>query len=330
LPDGSKLLVLDNDSWVYVYDAAGSFLHRWRTSGVTRPQGIATDGTDVWIVSTGTDRVYFFTGGASHVGGTHSATSSFALGSGNAQPNGITTDGASLWVVDDASTRRVFKYTTTGAPLGNWQIDPANRNPRGITIDPANVSDIWIVDDQAQNTVFRYAGAASRTTGSQSAADTFSLAAANSSPQGIADPRLGLDAGQAPAPVAARPQATFRGSVKLIRADDILGAGSRQQSRLVIRKFGRIAQPARSAFELENLPSVADEGDRFSRRISQGEASTRGYSSLVDDLLRRSFREKSLDPRHDSGLGVKDMSFELESVLNDVAEETVRRESRAS
>ena len=34
-----------------------------------------------------------------------------------------------------------------GSLLGSWSIDPANAHPTGITINPANVSDIWIVDN---------------------------------------------------------------------------------------------------------------------------------------------------------------------------------------
>src|SRR4029079_6047378 len=57
----------------------------------------------------------------------------------------------------------------------------------GLTIDPANVSNIWIVDSGTDR-VYQYTGAASRTFGSQSAAATFALAAGNTNPQGIADP----------------------------------------------------------------------------------------------------------------------------------------------
>jgi hypothetical protein len=75
----------------------------------------------------------------------------------------------------------------SGALLGSWTIDPANTHPTGITINPNNVSDVWIVDN-GTDTVYQYIGAASRTSGSQSAGATFALAAGNTNPQGIADP----------------------------------------------------------------------------------------------------------------------------------------------
>src|SRR5262249_39074897 len=67
------------------------------------------------------------------------------------------------------------------------KIDPADTHPTGITINPANVSDIWIVDSGTDK-VYQYVGAASRTSGSQNAAATFALAAGDTNPQGIADP----------------------------------------------------------------------------------------------------------------------------------------------
>jgi hypothetical protein len=96
------------------------------------------------------------------------------------------TDGTSFWVVD-GSALKVFKYTLSGSLLGSWKIDPADTHPTGITINPNNVSDIWIADNGTDK-VYQYVGAATRTSGSQSAAATFALAAGNTNPQGIADP----------------------------------------------------------------------------------------------------------------------------------------------
>jgi hypothetical protein len=49
------------------------------------------------------------------------------------------------------------------------------------------VSDIWIVDNGTDK-VYQYIGAASRTSGSQSAGATFALNPNDTNPQGIADP----------------------------------------------------------------------------------------------------------------------------------------------
>ena len=159
-----------------------------RLDGLRRhAAGIATNGTDVWIVDDKSDKVFKYTGAASRLSGSQNAASSFNLNGSNGSPRDIVTDGASLWVVNDAGTNKVFKYTVAGSLLGSWTIDSANSTPTGLTIDPANVSDIWIVDS-ATDRVYQYTGAATRTSGSQSAAASFALAAGNTNPQGIADP----------------------------------------------------------------------------------------------------------------------------------------------
>jgi hypothetical protein len=74
---GSTVWVIDNDDYVYVYDTDGNQLRSWKASGLSRPKGIATDGTSVWIVDRGNDRVHFFGGGAtrtSNTGATSSCT----------------------------------------------------------------------------------------------------------------------------------------------------------------------------------------------------------------------------------------------------------------
>ena len=186
-PDGSTYWVIDNNKSVYVYDAlSNSLMGEWN-SGIRAPEGIATDGTDIWIVSKGTDAVYRFEGGATLLHGTHSPSSSFPLDINNAIPHGIATDGTSIWVVNDSSNLwRVFKYDLLGSVTGSWNLDAANRNPRGIAIDPSDSASLLVVNDGALDQVFRYHNATTHTSGSHSAADTFNLASGNSRPTGFA------------------------------------------------------------------------------------------------------------------------------------------------
>ena len=99
------------------------------------------------------------------------------------------TNGVNLWVVNDSTTDKVFKYTTAGALVSSWTITTVGAtSPTGITIDPANVSNIWIVDSGTDR-VYQYNAAATFANGSSHAADvSFALAAGNTNPQGIADP----------------------------------------------------------------------------------------------------------------------------------------------
>jgi hypothetical protein len=188
---GDKTWVIDDNRKVYVYNASGALLGSWTAGSLANnatPEGIATNGTDVWIVDAKSDKVYRYAGAASRLSGSQNAASSFSLNSGNSNAKDIVTDGQSLWVVDDAAKAdKVFKYSAAGSVIGSWTVDSTNKTPTGITIDPANVSHIWIVDSGTDR-VYQYNAAATRTSGSQSAAASFALAAGNANPQGIADP----------------------------------------------------------------------------------------------------------------------------------------------
>ena len=194
---GTTTWVVDLNKTVFVYNSAGALQGSWTVGGLKGTavlDGLATNGTDIWLLDSKNATVYRYSGAASRLSGSQSSTSSFALNNGNSNGKGIVTDGTSLWVVNDGSSNasdKVFKYTLTGSLLGSWTIDAANAHPTGLTIDPNNVSDIWIVDSTALK-VFQYNAATSRTSGSQSAAATFALAPGNTNPQDIADPPTNL------------------------------------------------------------------------------------------------------------------------------------------
>ncbi len=187
---GDKVWVVDENRKVYIYNPIGTLLGSWTAGSLannSQPQGIATNGVDVWIVDSKSDKVFKYAGAATRLSGSQNATNSFNLDFGNANATDIVTDGASLWVVNDSSSDKVFKYTIAGGLVGSWAIDPANASPTGITIDPANVSNIWIVDSGTDK-IYQYNGATIRTSQSSLATFTFALAAGNTNPQGIADP----------------------------------------------------------------------------------------------------------------------------------------------
>jgi hypothetical protein len=189
---GTTEWVVDANKNVYVYSTDGALLGSWSASGLSSSAqltGITTDGTNIWLVDSYSDKVYKYTGAAGLLSGSQTAASSFSLAggrNGNTNPQDIVTDATSFWVVDGTALK-VFKYTLSGSFLGSWSIDPANTHPTGITIDPTNVSNIWIVD-KGTDRVYQYTAAASRTSGSQTAAATFALAPGDTNPQGIADP----------------------------------------------------------------------------------------------------------------------------------------------
>jgi hypothetical protein len=183
--------VIDANRNVYVYNMTGGLLGSWSVGSIATnatPEGIATDGNDIWIVDSRSDKVFRYAGAASRISGSQPATSSFSLNSSNSNPKDIVCDGASLWIVDDAKkTDKVFKYTIDGAYVGSWAIDSANKAPTGLAIDPANVGDIWIADSGTDR-VYKYTAAAGRNSGSQSATSNFALASGNSNAQGLVVP----------------------------------------------------------------------------------------------------------------------------------------------
>ena len=187
---GDKVWVVDANRQVYVYDTSGSLLGSW-TAGTLASnatvEGIATNGTDIWIVDARSDKVFKYANAASRLSGSQNAASSFKLNSSNTSPKDIVTDGTHLWVVNDAAQDKVFKYTLSGSLVGSWTITGGGGAPTGITLDPAAPSHLWIVDKNTDR-VYQYDDAVGRTSGSLAASTSFALAADNTNPQGIADP----------------------------------------------------------------------------------------------------------------------------------------------
>ena len=131
---GDKVWVVDSNKNVYVYNTSGGLLGSWTAGSLASNatvEGIATNGTDIWIVDARQDKVFRYTGAASRLSGSQNAASSFNLNSGNTSPKDVVTDGTSLWVVNDSSTDKVFKYNLSGSLAGSWTITGAGQQPDG-------------------------------------------------------------------------------------------------------------------------------------------------------------------------------------------------------
>src|SRR5262249_25115564 len=90
---GTMEWVVDANKNVYVYSPTGTLLGSWSAGGLSSSAqltGIATNGTDIWLVDSYSDKVYRFTGAASRLSGSQNASSSFSLSvhghSGNGNP----------------------------------------------------------------------------------------------------------------------------------------------------------------------------------------------------------------------------------------------------
>jgi outer membrane protein assembly factor BamB len=111
---------------------------------------------------------------------------SYSLNVANTVPRGAasTAAGSYVWVVD--ANKHVYVYDRSGGLQGSWTAGslPNKTDLQGISVSG---NDVWIVDNVTDR-VYQFDAATSRTSGSQSPSTSFSLAAGNTNPQGIADP----------------------------------------------------------------------------------------------------------------------------------------------
>ncbi len=140
---------------------------------IIRSQSVGTitddDTTKFYVVDdASTDRTYRY-----GLPGTTLGNS--ILGNGNTAPRDAASNAAgnTVWVVD--ANKKVYVYNTGGALLGSWTAGglPSNAQVEGIA---TNNMDVWLVaNSTSKDNVFKYTGAASRLSGTQNAASSFSL-----------------------------------------------------------------------------------------------------------------------------------------------------------
>jgi VCBS repeat-containing protein len=185
---GTTQWVIDTSGTVFVYNNSGALLGSWQPQNVGKPEGITVWGNDLWLVDPTQDKVFKFVGGALLRTGRVSATSNFALNSGNLNATDIVTDGAHLWIVNDiVGVDKVFRYTTAGVLEGSWALSSTDPSPSGITLDPNNLNHVWVVDASTRR-VYQYDGGTALLSGSKEPSISFALSATDTNPQGIADP----------------------------------------------------------------------------------------------------------------------------------------------
>ncbi len=101
--EGNIQWVIDANANVFVYSSAGTLLGRWTDPSLEDPAGIATDGSNIWILDSGTDTIDYFAGGANFTYGNHTPTTTFALNSSDSDPRGLAERNNTLWVTDAGS-----------------------------------------------------------------------------------------------------------------------------------------------------------------------------------------------------------------------------------
>jgi hypothetical protein len=154
-------------------------------------------------------------------------------------------------VNDTLAADKVFRYTAAGTLEGSWTLSTTNPSPTGITIDPNDVNHIWVVDASTDK-VYQYNNATTQLTGSQQPGATFSLAATNTNPQGIADP-LSTGPGFAASheilvtPARAMPVTSSVSSILASQKSDRTSSVHGEPIGPMIKSSGESATPTRSA-----------------------------------------------------------------------------------
>lgn len=265
--DGSITWVVDANRRVYVYNGSGQLLGEWLAgtmSSNATVEGIATDGTNIWIVDARSDRVFYYAGGASLRSSSAPvlATGNFALNSGNTAPKDLVfgrdaSNAGYLWVVNDASSDRTFRYSVAAdggiTLLNSWTLNSNNKAPTGITLDPgASSGDLWIVNNGSPRQIFRYQDGRTLTAPTGSVA--FVLNSANGNPQGLADPPSSVIPNLPGIPtLPSIPELPQRGE-----AADLIRDAIRRGMREVIRTVGPLTRnsPRRVEAWLEELDTA--------------------------------------------------------------------------
>jgi YVTN family beta-propeller protein len=101
----------------------------------TDPNDVAFDGTNIWVTNDGSANV-------TKINATTGATTTHPSGSG---PRGIAFDGTNIWVTNTGSNNVTKINPTTGATISTTNV---GTNPRGIAFDGTN---IWIANNGSAN-----------------------------------------------------------------------------------------------------------------------------------------------------------------------------------
>jgi hypothetical protein len=147
--NGSHLWVINNNSTdkVFKYTTSGSLVGSWTITGAgSSPTGITLDPAAVdhlWIVDSGTDRVYQFDDATARASGSQSPSSSFALTAGNTNPQGI---------ADPPVGQGLYVEETPGRSVKGGQGPGGNRpfldSAFTISRKPDRNPPLWIGNDQ--------------------------------------------------------------------------------------------------------------------------------------------------------------------------------------
>ena len=161
----STLWVLDGNGTVYAYTiTAGSSFGASDTArtfdstlGGARPEGLASNGTSLWVAEHMQQHVHAYNVSTTGTFGARQEALEGALATAYGAPRGVWTDGSTLWVVD-GSYLRVHAYGLGSSGVGSVRLSRevelagGNQAPGGI----AGSSGLLWVADTEQDTAYAY------------------------------------------------------------------------------------------------------------------------------------------------------------------------------
>lgn len=307
--DQDQLWVVDDRRQVTIVDRQSSTtLGSWTASELEMPEGIATDGTDIWMIDAAANRIFAYANAASWREGVYASSSSFLLDYDNQQPTGLTTNGTVLWVTDDQDDA-VYVYDTSGKLIGSWQLDARNCSPAGITMDSSN-STLWVVD-RADHTIYGYAEASSLRTGRTASSSRFPLAANNRVPTDIADPVFNIQVGDVVVGEIVTPDQIDEYRFDVVAGQRLYFDVLNVNGQLVWTALSPSGKTLFSRTLRDESTMVIDESGEFTILINRAANRTGSYSFAVVDVPVNPVTQISMGQIAGGNIDVVGESFEF-------------------
>jgi hypothetical protein len=150
--DGASFWVVDGTALkVFKYTLSGSLLGSWAIDPANaHPTGITinpSNVSDVWIVDSGTKKVYQYVGAASRTSGSQNAAATFALAAGDTNPQGIADPPTADMMLSPTPGGDVSFVNSASVRIGGLPgADPVLAGDNTIGIDRAAAGYGWFVD----------------------------------------------------------------------------------------------------------------------------------------------------------------------------------------
>ena len=156
--DGSALIhsvYVERDSSRFGGWTPTKDIHGLGADGITKPTGIWSDGTTMWVADDDHDKLYAYTLET----GVRDESKEFDLDPDHSYPQGLWSNGETIWVGTAGVPKKLFAYTLTGdhkgvrEPTKDINLDPQNSEVAGIWSNDTDT--VWVMDND-QRQIYAY------------------------------------------------------------------------------------------------------------------------------------------------------------------------------